>query len=812
MAFLYNIITDYTKQSDTLTDIGISGEITTLKGYLDSVDEVIFDAITTATCEILTMNSIDNVSDEYLYYLSYLLGYNWNFHLDVDLQRTVLKNILQIYKRKGTKFAFHFNLYQLDSTVSICEPYQELFVLDKSKLNVDRLPSHDYYSYGILVIKLNKYVPDIIDIIEYIRPAGWKIILEFNYTEYYSFHIKPNTIERNTLLYSVIPIDYNYSKYTVLKNQYKDIYETEEDVHLNVSGTVIRSMGHNDYLPIFFKTEFVVDIIKIYKNNSLVFEPNIDYILTNNNQVVEWTVIGQTKIEPNDIYYVEYIKNNKLASRYYYNVDSNVQDHLKVEIERDKYYYNEFGVPITISKLSNADYDIQYVNAIQYSSGQYMPVTMVGHTSVVGMHQPALFKVDNQNERYDLANLTYWEPKNINHCNRISGTIFNMISNVTFEYSPGKKLKFNDKLATITTSLYNKISNTTTVNIIFDDITDIIPIDLESLSILRTWVFINDIIYQKDLDQYYIAIDVNKLNSDDGYVISPLDLPTLYNNLNFIPSNTAKFTSIDLKTHNLLYETPESDYTFYRNNLQYSDYMLLDGEIFIQGETKNFVVPSGVNEVIITTCGSGGGSSNTPSIANGKYIAVGGGGGAVIMEYRLSVLPGDALTLVSGMPGLKENDGEAAYVEIKRTNSPSGKKELLVETYAAGGKAPEKINQLIINNIGINGVSWFGGKAGGHGGGSGGAIWTKNINVNSLGTSLNDDFVYSDYGNPGLSSGGKSIIEQGMICGGGGSFGIGAGKTGVAGYGGGGCALIDNGRGGLGFVKLTYDITMVIED
>ena len=74
-----------------------------------------------------------------------------------------------------------------------------------------------------------------------------------------------------------------------------------------------------------------------------------------------------------------------------------------------------------------------------------------------------------------------------------------------------------------------------------------------------------------------------------------------------------------------------------------------------------------------------------------------------------------------------------------------------------------------------------------------------------------DDFIYSDYGNSGISNGGKTIIDNGFICGGGGSYGVGAGKDAVAGYGGGGCALINDGAGGIGFAKLKYDITKVVD-
>lgn len=812
MAFLYNIISDYSKQTDTLTDDGSSGNITTFKGYLDSIDEVIFDVITTATCEILTMNSIDNVDDEYLHYLSYLLGYEWNFNLDNTLQRNILKNILQIYKRKGTKFAFHFNLYQLDPTVSIYEPYQDLFILDKSKLNIDHLPSHDYYSYGILVIRLNKYIPDILEILEYIRPAGWKIILEFNYIEYYSFHIKPDTDDRTILISGYLPIDYRYSKYDILKESYQNTLDTEGNVYSDVIAVVTRGAGNSDYLPSFFRSEFIVNINRIYINNSNIFELDIDYVISNNNQIITWTDIGQSKINENDNYYIDYTKDDKLAAEYYYAIDDNIQNLLQADVTKDKYYYNEFNNILDIPKMSDSNYDIQFINAIQYSAGQFMPISMLGHTFMVGLYQPAYFKVNNETERYNLSNLIYWEPKKLSPYRYINNNTFSLSHDASVEYGIGKKIRFNENIfATILTSLYNKISGITTITVVFDNIEHQIPLDLTTLCILKTWLSNNDIVYQIDTNEYYIVIDNNKLNNNEGYQLSSLDLIHIYNNLNYKPNPTASFTSTDLANHHLLYETDESELTFYRNNVHYSDYSLLNGEIFVEGGTTIFTVPNGINEVCITTCGGGGGSSSIYQILNNVLISVGGGGGAVITDYMLEVIPGDIIFLTAGTGGAKEIDGTPSFVEIKKINSTTGLNIKILQTVANGGKAPKKINQLNISDIGINGIGWYGGEAGGYNGGAGGAIWTKNTNIINLLNSTTNDFIYSDYGNSGLNLGGKSIIENGLICGGGGSFGLGAGKDSTAGYGGGGCALINNGTGGNGFIRLTYDINKVID-
>ena len=96
------------------------------------------------------------IKEEYLPYFAYLLGYKWSFYFDTDLQKNIVANIIQLYKRKGTRFSFNFNISQVDPNIEIYEPYKDIFVIGKSKLNTDHLSSEKYYSVGIIVIKIQK--------------------------------------------------------------------------------------------------------------------------------------------------------------------------------------------------------------------------------------------------------------------------------------------------------------------------------------------------------------------------------------------------------------------------------------------------------------------------------------------------------------------------------------------------------------------------------------------------------------------------------------------------------------------------------
>jgi len=316
MAFLYSILPEYTRNSDVLTDNNIKGKVKALEEFMDTIDEEIFDIVSDSVKEILSFGSIDRINDEYLPYISYLLGYKWNYNLDSGIQRNLLNNILELYKRKGTKFSFNFSLYNLDPSITLYEPYNDIFILNKSGFdefdydsysnfiwrapvrvattekivlsgiqvidgvtvrindrvlvkNQDNivengvyivkddewvrsddadldlklfhslyfvsdglinknkgwvctqasltegiifdilkykkakkyyLPNNNYYSWGIIVLRINNLNSEIYELLSLIKPAGWKILIELRHGLYYNFNLKADNIVRNNYI------------------------------------------------------------------------------------------------------------------------------------------------------------------------------------------------------------------------------------------------------------------------------------------------------------------------------------------------------------------------------------------------------------------------------------------------------------------------------------------------------------------------------------------------------------------------------------------------------------------------------------
>jgi len=193
MAFLYNILPEYTRNTDTLTDNNISGEVKVLEEYLNVIDEEIFDILSNSIYEIMNFRDVYRIRLEYLPYFAYLLGYTWNSYVDHDVQRNLLSAILQLYTRKGTKFSFHFTLYNVSPEITIYEPYKDIFILNKSQLNKNHLSSRDYYSPGIIVLRVNSYNEHLFELFDMVKPAGWKIIVEGRFGLFYNIHLKPTT-------------------------------------------------------------------------------------------------------------------------------------------------------------------------------------------------------------------------------------------------------------------------------------------------------------------------------------------------------------------------------------------------------------------------------------------------------------------------------------------------------------------------------------------------------------------------------------------------------------------------------------------
>lgn len=215
MAFIYGILPEYTRSLDTIIERSATDSYPSLKGFTDSIDESVFKILSTSIKEILTFTDVFNINEKYISHFSFLLGYRWNDYIETNIQRTILANVLQFYKRKGTNFSFHYSLYVIDPAVTLYEPYRNLFRLNKSKLNDhDYLPSRDYYSYGIIVIDLNNFIPELYEIIENVRPAGWKLVILRKEKEFTDLNLKPKEDPRlkvSSLLYftNTNPSDYN---------------------------------------------------------------------------------------------------------------------------------------------------------------------------------------------------------------------------------------------------------------------------------------------------------------------------------------------------------------------------------------------------------------------------------------------------------------------------------------------------------------------------------------------------------------------------------------------------------------------------
>lgn len=185
--FLYRSIPQYSKEIlDILRDVRtVNGEqvnVKPLEEYLDNIDTITFDAIKEYIRNILNLNDIDRVPERYLPYLAYLLGHKWDYELDVDYQKLVLKNIVQLYKRKGTKFYIHYNAAYFDPNVNITENYGKIFTLNKSKLDSEHVFANEEYQWGVYSLSSDADPETLRKIITRTKPAGFKAIYNYAFS------------------------------------------------------------------------------------------------------------------------------------------------------------------------------------------------------------------------------------------------------------------------------------------------------------------------------------------------------------------------------------------------------------------------------------------------------------------------------------------------------------------------------------------------------------------------------------------------------------------------------------------------------
>lgn len=175
-------------------------------------------------------------------------------------------------------------------------------------------------------------------------------------------------------------------------------------------------------------------------------------------------------------------------------------------------------------------------------------------------------------------------------------------------------------------------------------------------------------------------------------------------------------------------------------------YSTANVEFYEEGEHK-WTIPEGVNQVKISSVGAGGSSGGRFEAGpgnNNKSYAFGGGGGDVVENITIDVVPGENMTIVVGSASSNSDGGDSyiIYNEQSYAVAPGGK---MAKDYGSGN-------------------------SGGIGGGSGGYAWYYSIS----------NVMLSDGQNGKYGTGGKSLLYTSgsatYVAGGGGSWGDGSSR------------------------------------
>lgn len=80
----------------------------TLKRYLEALDEGGVQLVFSELLSLYDILEVDKCPPEVLPLLSKMLGYNYIEEVDVETQRKIIANLIELYKRKGTKSVINF--------------------------------------------------------------------------------------------------------------------------------------------------------------------------------------------------------------------------------------------------------------------------------------------------------------------------------------------------------------------------------------------------------------------------------------------------------------------------------------------------------------------------------------------------------------------------------------------------------------------------------------------------------------------------------------------------------------------------------
>ena len=100
---LYERLPEVYRREDARKDINF-----TLKRYLEALDEGGVQLVFSELLSLYDILEVDKCPPEVLPLLSKMLGYNYIEEVDVETQRKIIANLIELYKRKGTKSVINF--------------------------------------------------------------------------------------------------------------------------------------------------------------------------------------------------------------------------------------------------------------------------------------------------------------------------------------------------------------------------------------------------------------------------------------------------------------------------------------------------------------------------------------------------------------------------------------------------------------------------------------------------------------------------------------------------------------------------------
>jgi hypothetical protein len=133
------------------------------------------------------------------------------------------------------------------------------------------LTSRDYYSWGIIVLKIKEAATAVYDLFAMVKPGGWKILLETEYGLYYNLYYKIDSVLRDYVIQQSGVTETDYEDYDYYTDVLHALQYGEKKLYVDITFVGQMFDLYGNYFDSFANNSITLEEIEQY---NLYYESN----------------------------------------------------------------------------------------------------------------------------------------------------------------------------------------------------------------------------------------------------------------------------------------------------------------------------------------------------------------------------------------------------------------------------------------------------------------------------------------------------------------------------------------------------------